>query len=179
MTNSNPPLKLGTPSWKASLSRGLLVTVLTLSAALAPATADERNAFASAGLVPELTAGLSAAEARIEQLENELLAVAIAIRNLNTALDASQSRVKRLEDVLDGAWARILRLEAGNQDWLERMEAAEREHTRDLREARERLLNAPQGKTLNELFRVGEPRRARPAVGYDEVPLPDDAKAGR
>ena len=72
---------------------------------------------------------------------------------------------------MNEAWARILRLEAGNPAWLERVEAAERKHRREIQETLERLRNAPRGKTLNELFRVGERRRARPEVGYDEVPL--------
>ena len=160
---------------KTPLQRGLIASGVALAAALAPAAADERNAFQSAGLVTELKAGLATAEARIEELEKELLAAAVFIRDLNAGFVSNRNRIKELENGLNEVWGRILRLEAGNPEWIEKVEAEERKFRRELQEARERLRNAPRGKTLNELFRVGEPRRARPAVGYDEVPLPDTA----
>ncbi|MDE0524684.1 MAG: hypothetical protein OXH79_22320 [Boseongicola sp.] len=166
------------PPFKPRLAQGIVVSGLALIAALTPAAADERTASQSAVLAAELKVGLAAAEARIEALKNELVTATNQIRELNAGLAASQNRIERLHDGMNEAWARILRLEAGNPAWLERVEAAERKHSREIQETLERLRNAPRGKTLNELFRVGERRRARPEVGYDEVPLPDIATGG-
>ena len=147
--------------------------VSILAATSAPGAEDDRNAFQSAGLVNELAASLAAAEARIDQLETDMRAIAALVRDMHTNLAANQNQIERLRDSLNAAVARIIVLEAGNREWIEEVEARRRAHVRDLREARDRLANTPPGPTLNELFRVGEGSPARPAVGYDEVPLPD------
>ena len=106
---------------------------------------------------------------------DDLRAAALAIRDLNAALAHSRRRIDGIHDVLDEAWGRILTLEAGNPEWIERREAEERRRRQELREARERLRNAPAGPTPSELFGIGRPRPGRLEPGHDEAPVPDGA----
>ena len=149
MTNLSSLTVWPKSSFKKLLSRGLFVPGLVIFLALTSATAEEGNAVQLAGLVPDLKAGLTAAETRIEELEDALDVALIRILEL-------ERRVGQLTDGLNEAWVRILRLEAGNPAWIENVEAAAHERKREIEESRERLRNAPRGKTLNELFRVGE-----------------------
>lgn len=137
------------PPFGNLLSRGLFVSGLVIFVALTPVAAEEGNAVQLAGLVPDLKAGLTAAETRIKALEDALDGTLIRIREL-------EGRIGQLNDGLNEARIRILRLETGNPAWIENVEAAARARKREIEESRERLRNAPRGKTLNELWRVGE-----------------------
>lgn len=137
------------------LFRQLLVAGIVLASA--PVTAaDERNLAQLTGAVPELKAGLTAAEGRIAELERALADALLRIRDLETRPAATEVRVGRIEEMLNEFVVRIWRLEAGNPEWIEKIEAEEREFRREIEEFRKRLLAAPPGKTMNELWRVGE-----------------------
>ncbi|MYI70898.1 MAG: P-type conjugative transfer protein TrbJ [Boseongicola sp. SB0673_bin_14] len=120
--------------WNSSMETNLRQTGLTLE-----------DVGTEARLIDQIQSRMGTEEGQMQVLQGGNLMAASMARQLNdlrrlTATQAEQNSI---------AWARRL-------DEMDRIEAAERDHERDLREAREQLGNTPDGPTLNELFRVGE-----------------------
>ena len=114
----------GMKTMKACAAAAFAASILAASSA--PCAEDDRNAFQSAGLVNELAASFAVAEARIEQLETDMCAIAVLVREKHTNLAASQNQIERLRASLNAAVARVIVLEAGNREWLEEAEARTR-----------------------------------------------------
>ena len=120
--------------WQGSMETNLQQTGFTL-----------QDVGSEAQLIDRIQSRMGTEEGQMQVLQAANLVAASMARQLNdlrriTATQAEQTSV---------AWARSL-------EEMDRREAAQRDHERDLREAGGRLGNTPAGPTLNELFRVGE-----------------------
>ncbi|MXW85299.1 MAG: hypothetical protein F4103_09195 [Boseongicola sp. SB0673_bin_14] len=98
-----------------------------------------------AQLIDRIQSRMGTEEGQMQVLQGANLVAASMARQLNdlrriTATQAEQTSI---------AWGRSL-------EEMDRREAVQRDHERDLREAGERLGNTPAGPTLNEIFGVGE-----------------------
>lgn len=120
--------------WQGSMETNLQQTGFTL-----------QDVESEAQLIDRIQSRMGTEKGQMQVLQAANLVSASMARQLNdlrriTATQAEQTSV---------AWGRSL-------EEMDRREAAQRDHERDLREAGERLGNTPAGPTLNELFRVGE-----------------------
>ena len=120
--------------WRASMETNLRQSGLTLE-----------DVETEAGIIDRIQARMGTEAGQMQVLQGGNLVAASMARQLNDLrrIAATQSEQTSV------AWARRL-------DEMDRREAAAREHLRETGEARARLRNAPDGPTLNELFRVGE-----------------------
>ena len=120
--------------WQGSMETNLQQTGFTL-----------QDVESEAQLIDRIQSRMGTEEGQMQVLQAANLVSASMARQLNdlrriTATQAEQTSV---------AWGRSL-------EEMDRREAAQRDHERDLREAGERLGNTPAGPTLNEIFGVGE-----------------------
>ena len=120
--------------WQASMETNLQQAGFTL-----------QDVESEAQLIDRIQSRMGTEEGQMQVLQGANLVAASTARQLNdlrriTATQAEQTSI---------AWARRL-------EEMDRQEAVQRDHESDLRRARERLENTPDGPTLNELFRVGE-----------------------
>jgi len=120
--------------WDSSLETNLHQTGLTLE-----------DVGTEARLIERIQSRMGTEEGQMQVLQGGNLVAASMARQLNDLrrITATQSEQTSI------AWGRRL-------DEMDRGEAEDRDHAREIRETVERLRNAPRGPTLNELFRVGE-----------------------
>ena len=123
-----------TTQWNASMETNLRQSGFTLD-----------DVETEARLIDTVQSRLGTEEGQMQVLQGSNLLAASMARQMNdlrriTATQAEQTSI---------AWARRL-------DEMDRREAAERAHDMDVEESLERLRNRQDGRSLNELFRVGE-----------------------
>ena len=123
-----------TTQWNASMETNLRQSGATLE-----------DVETEARLIDRIQSRMGTEEGQMQVLQGGNLVAASMARQLNdlrriTATQSEQTSV---------AWGRKL-------DEMDRREAAERERQREIEESRERLRNSPDGRTLNEIWRVGE-----------------------
>ena len=124
-----------TGRWNASMETNLRQTGFTLE-----------DVESEARLLERIQSRMGTEEGQMQVLQGGNLVAASMARQLNDLrrITATQSEQTSI------AWARSL-------DEMDRREAVERDRQREIDESLRRLRNAPDGRTLNELFRVGEP----------------------
>ena len=120
--------------WQGSMETNLQQSGFTL-----------QDVESEAQLIDRIQSKMGTEEGQMQVLQGANLVAASMARQLNdlrriTATQAEQTSI---------AWARRL-------EEMDRQEAAQRDHERDLREAGERLGRRPAGRSLNEIFGVGE-----------------------
>lgn len=124
-----------TGRWNSSMETNLRQTGMTLE-----------DVESEARLIDRIQSRMGTEEGQMQVLQGGNLVAASMARQLNDLrrITATQSEQTSI------AWARSL-------DEMDRREAVERDRQREIDESLRRLGNAPDGATLNELFRVGEP----------------------
>ena len=124
-----------TTQWNASMETNLRQSGFTLE-----------DVETEAQLIDTVQSRLGTEEGQMQVLQGGNLLAASMARQLNDLrrITATQSEQTSI------AWSRRL-------DEMDRREAAERDRQREIEESRQRLRNAPDGRTLNELWRVREP----------------------
>ena len=124
-----------TSQWNASMETNLRQSGFTLD-----------DVETEARLIDTVQSRLGTEEGQMQVLQGSNLLAASLARQMNdlrriTATQAEQTSI---------SWARRL-------DEMDRREAAERDLQREIGESREQLRTGPDGRTLNELWRVREP----------------------
>lgn len=124
-----------TTQWNASMETNLRQSGFTLE-----------DVETEARLIDTVQSRLGTEEGQMQVLQGSNLLAASMARQMNDLrrITATQSEQTSI------AWSRRL-------DEMDRREAAERDRQREIEESRERLRNAPDGRTLNELWRVRDP----------------------
>ena len=124
-----------TGRWNSSMETNLRQTGFTLD-----------DVESEAHLLERIQSRMGTEEGQMQVLQGGNLVAASMARQLNDLrrITATQSEQTSI------AWARSL-------DEMDRREAVERDQQREIDESLRRLGNTPDGATLNELFRVGEP----------------------
>ena len=123
-----------TTQWNGSMETNLRQSGFTLE-----------DVETEARLIDRIQSRMGTEEGQMQVLQGGNLVAASMARQLNDLrrITATQSEQTSI------AWGRQL-------DAMDRREAAERERQREIEQSRERLRNAPRGRSLNEIWRVGE-----------------------
>ena len=123
-----------TTQWNGSMETNLRQSGFTLE-----------DVETEARLIDRIQSRMGTEEGQMQVLQGGNLVAASMARQLNDLrrITATQSEQTSI------AWGRQL-------DEMDRREAAERERQREIEVSRERLRNAQGGRTLNEIWRVGE-----------------------
>ena len=123
-----------TTQWNASMETNLRQSGFTLE-----------DVETEARLIDRIQSRMGTEEGQMQVLQGGNLVAASMARQLNDLrrITATQSEQTSI------AWARQL-------DEMNRREAVERDRNREIEESRDRLRNSPDGRTLNEIWRVGE-----------------------
>ena len=123
-----------TTQWNGSMETNLRQSGFTLE-----------DVETEARLINRIQSRMGTEEGQMQVLQGGNLVAASMARQLNDLrrITATQSEQTSI------AWGRQL-------DEMDRREAAERERQREIEASRERLRNAQGGRTLNEIWRVGE-----------------------
>ena len=123
--------------WHASLETGLRQSGLTME-----------DVETEARLLDRITGQFGTEDGQMQVLQGANDIAASLARQMNDLrrITATQSETVAV------AWGRVL-------SGMDREEAAERLHEREIHETLESLRNAPKGRTMNELFGIGRPRQ--------------------
>ncbi len=123
-----------TTQWNGSMETNLRQSGFTLE-----------DVETEARLIDRIQSRMGTEEGQMQVLQGGNLVAASMARQLNDLrrITATQSEQTSI------AWGRQL-------DEMDRREAVERERQREIEASRERLRNAPAGRSLNEIWRVGE-----------------------
>lgn len=123
-----------TTQWNGSMETNLRQSGFTLE-----------DVETEARLIDRIQSRMGTEEGQMQVLQGGNLVAASMARQLNDLrrITATQSEQTSI------AWGRQL-------DAMDRREAAERERQREIEQSREWLRNAPRGRSLNEIWRVGE-----------------------
>ena len=123
-----------TTQWNGSMETNLRQSGFTLE-----------DVETEARLIDRIQSRMGTEEGQMQVLQGGNLVAASMARQLNDLrrITATQSEQTSI------AWGRQL-------DEMDRREAVERERQREIEASRERLRNAPDGRSLNEIWRVGE-----------------------